>query len=226
MEVAFKCGRPAEALLIAKIGGDELFSRTLEEFFNHHNDPFIKYALKHIYNQDIEGFVGNHAGMAASMVNWRESLILAVNSHNRNQIAAQLGSELMKREMVHEARICFMVAGQFDQVLELWVKDMDSRISQISSSKTPRPVVLAEIVNLLRDVLFKSWTLLCALEHKQMNAGFDKLVLNFVEFALAGGQDPYNALTLFELTNISDPQIAELYNRIFMSSPRRFSHHF
>ena len=30
VEVAFKCGRAAEAILIAKIGGDELFSRTLE----------------------------------------------------------------------------------------------------------------------------------------------------------------------------------------------------
>lgn len=59
--------------------------------------------------------------MAASAITWRESLILAVNNPNRKNIANELGNELLKRNNVQEARICFMVSGQFESVAKLWM---------------------------------------------------------------------------------------------------------
>ena len=41
-EVALKCGRSAEALLIAEQGGQELFDDIKRMYFQMHKDPFVK----------------------------------------------------------------------------------------------------------------------------------------------------------------------------------------
>ena len=41
-EVALKCGRVAEALLIAQSGGDDLLQDIQNRFFASNKDPFVK----------------------------------------------------------------------------------------------------------------------------------------------------------------------------------------
>jgi hypothetical protein len=41
-EVALKCGRTTEALLIAEAGGEELYEKIKQDYFNQHKDSFIK----------------------------------------------------------------------------------------------------------------------------------------------------------------------------------------
>ena len=52
-ECALKCGRTAEALLLALIANsDEVYDRIKDEFLNNHKDPFISHILKQIINED------------------------------------------------------------------------------------------------------------------------------------------------------------------------------
>lgn len=47
-EVALKCGRTAEALLIAEAGGENLLAKIKEEYFLNQKDSYIKIFLKSI----------------------------------------------------------------------------------------------------------------------------------------------------------------------------------
>lgn len=47
-EVALKCGRTTEALLIAEAGGDALLDRIKEEYFQSSKESYIKLFLRSI----------------------------------------------------------------------------------------------------------------------------------------------------------------------------------
>lgn len=52
-EVALKCGRTTEALLIAEAGGATLHDRIKEEIFSSSKDSYIKLFLKSIVQDDF-----------------------------------------------------------------------------------------------------------------------------------------------------------------------------
>lgn len=47
-EVALKCGRCAEAILIAEAGGDQVFSDIIKKYYKLNKDPFIAQVLQPI----------------------------------------------------------------------------------------------------------------------------------------------------------------------------------
>ena len=49
-----KCGRSAEALLIAYSQGTEAFENTMKDYFVSNTDPFIKNILKNIVKKNNE----------------------------------------------------------------------------------------------------------------------------------------------------------------------------
>lgn len=54
VEVAIKCGRDAEALLIASTGSQELFNKVKNSFFSKNKDLFIKNIFSSIINRDFQ----------------------------------------------------------------------------------------------------------------------------------------------------------------------------
>lgn len=57
IDAALKCGRTAEALIIAYSVDANLFNSTLKTFFTETTDPFISDILKHIAFKDNEELV-------------------------------------------------------------------------------------------------------------------------------------------------------------------------
>ena len=60
-EVALKCGRSAEALLIAEAGGEELLERIKEEYFETCKDSYVKLFLKSIVQEEYKELVSSQA---------------------------------------------------------------------------------------------------------------------------------------------------------------------
>jgi hypothetical protein len=72
-EIALKAGRTTEALLIADAGGEELFEKIKEEYFNNvSKDNYVKTCLKSIVNEDFKELI-NSASLMKNQ-NWKESL--------------------------------------------------------------------------------------------------------------------------------------------------------
>ena len=55
--MALKSGRTTEALLIAEAGGQQLFDKIKDEFFNNAKDPFVKHIIKAIVDDDFKELV-------------------------------------------------------------------------------------------------------------------------------------------------------------------------
>lgn len=60
-EVALKCGRTTEALLIAEAGGKAILDRIKEEYFLQSKESYIKLFLRSIVQEDYKEFVSSQA---------------------------------------------------------------------------------------------------------------------------------------------------------------------
>lgn len=80
IDAALKCGRTAEALIIAYSCGQNLFSNTLKTFFTETTDSFITDVLKHIAYKDAFELVKKY-----DLNKWKEciALILSFASSDR-----------------------------------------------------------------------------------------------------------------------------------------------
>lgn len=59
-EIALKAGRTTEALLIAEMGGEELFEKIKEEYFtNYCKDSFVKLYIRSIVQEDYKELVSS-----------------------------------------------------------------------------------------------------------------------------------------------------------------------
>lgn len=56
-EVALKCGRTTEALLIAEAGGKELFNQIKESYFAQQKDSYVREVIQAILNNDFTSII-------------------------------------------------------------------------------------------------------------------------------------------------------------------------
>lgn len=56
-QVALKCGRSTEALLIAEAGGKELYEQIKEEYFSQHKDAFVKEVIHAVTKNDFTDII-------------------------------------------------------------------------------------------------------------------------------------------------------------------------
>mmetsp|Transcript_33965 Transcript_33965/g.25052 ORF Transcript_33965/g.25052 Transcript_33965/m.25052 type:complete len:184 (+) Transcript_33965:341-892(+) len=96
-EVALKCGRTTEALLIAEAGGPQLLQKIKEEFFVSSKDSYVKLFLRSIVSQDFKEVVSGQA-LQFKGSSWKESLAYVlsyVNGSERQELVAELAEELL-----------------------------------------------------------------------------------------------------------------------------------
>jgi hypothetical protein len=58
-DVALKCGRTTEALLIAEAGGEKLLERIKEEYFMNCKDSYVKLFLRSIVQEEYKEIISN-----------------------------------------------------------------------------------------------------------------------------------------------------------------------
>lgn len=117
IDAALKCGRTAEALIIAYSVDQNLFNNTLKTFFTETTDNFITDVLKHIAYRDPVELVKKH-----DLGKWKQciALIFSIAGRDKRPHLLKLLAERLKaetqvdgREMIPEnnpAIICYILA--------------------------------------------------------------------------------------------------------------------
>lgn len=94
IDAALKCGRTAEALIIAYSVDQNTFNNTLKTFFTETTDHFISDILKHIAFKDNEELV-----LRYDLNKWKEcvALVYSISSSNkRKSLLKLLGERICK----------------------------------------------------------------------------------------------------------------------------------
>jgi hypothetical protein len=125
-EVALKAGRTTEALIIAEAGGEQLFEKIKEEYFNNCcKDPYVKVILRSIVQEEFKELVTLAGGKTA---NWKESLAYILSyvledDQELNSLVQELADELLnKKKDINSAIACYMIAFSVETVVDLWRK--------------------------------------------------------------------------------------------------------
>lgn len=79
-QVALKCGRSTEALLIAEAGGKELYEQIKEEYFSQHKDTFVKDIINSISKNDFSDMI------ETSACSWKETLAYMIAYEDDDKI--------------------------------------------------------------------------------------------------------------------------------------------
>ena len=145
-EVALKCGRTTEALLIANAGGADLFEDIRERYFSMQKDPFVKVVLQSIVQESLPTLTSaetlrpanvSHFGPA---INWQESLtyIFAYeeNKAERDALIKELGDNLLQMKDISAAIVCYLISSAVGDVLSLWMKRAHYQIKKMSNEQS------------------------------------------------------------------------------------------
>lgn len=67
IDCAIKCGRSAEALLLAYSQGKDVFESTMQSLFTAYTDPYLKNVIRPFVEKQVDKIVKNY-----DLKNWRE----------------------------------------------------------------------------------------------------------------------------------------------------------
>ena len=115
VDSALKCGRVAEALLLAYAKGDEFFKSTIKSYVTSCNDPFVKNVIRYLVEDQIEDLVLNY-----SLDEWKECVALCINfPQNFKKHMEQLANRfIQERNDYDTAMLCYILSKNFMRLLE------------------------------------------------------------------------------------------------------------
>ena len=115
VDSALKCGRVAEALLLAFAKGGEFFKSTIKSYVTSCNDPFVKNVIRYLVEDQIEELVLNY-----SLDEWKECVALCINlSQNFKKHMEQLANRfIQERNDYDTAFLCYILSKNFMRILE------------------------------------------------------------------------------------------------------------
>lgn len=88
-QVALKCGRSTEALLIAEAGGSELFEQIKQEYFDSQRDLFVKDVIQAICNNDFGDVieqVTRPSALGPQVCSWKETLAYVIAYEDEDKL--------------------------------------------------------------------------------------------------------------------------------------------
>jgi len=208
-DCALKCGRVAEAFLIAEAGGKELYNRVKMEYLANAKDSYVKLVLNSIVNKDLPELISERA-LTGKITNWKESLAYVLSfgtRREREELAKALGEELLtKKKDINSAIICYMMAFDLGTVIDLWKK---RALFLIKNKGQDRNECLFQLFE--KIIIYKTVT-------KQTDRLTD-LDLVFADFAeyMAHEDLKFLSMKYTELCNLKQQNIAMVRDRIYHS---------
>ena len=121
VDSALKCGRVAEALLLAYAEGGEIFKTTIKSYVTSSNDPFVKNVIRYLVEDQRDELVLNY-----SLDDWKECVALCVSLSQKDgssfkkymdQIATRFIEE---RKDYDTALLCYILSKDFQRILETY----------------------------------------------------------------------------------------------------------
>jgi hypothetical protein len=117
VDVALKCGREAEALLIASAGDKNLFNKAKASFFNKNKDLFIKNIFSSIINGNFEALFEYNV-----LKDWKEYILYAktyLQGREFINFANNLGDRLSSNTDIYMALVCYVLGRNYEKCVEL-----------------------------------------------------------------------------------------------------------
>lgn len=119
VDSALKCGRVAEALLLAYAKGGDFFKSTIKSYVTSCNDPFVKNVIRYLVEDQIEDLVMNY-----SLEDWKECVALCNSLSQKNantfkKYMDQLATRFIQERDDHNtALLCYILSKNFLRILE------------------------------------------------------------------------------------------------------------
>ena len=117
VDVALKCGRDAEALLIASAGDKNLFNKAKASFFSKNKDLFIKNIFSSIINGNFEALFEYNV-----LKDWKEYILYAKTYLQGTEFltfANNLGDRLSNNPDIYMALVCYILGQNYEKCVEL-----------------------------------------------------------------------------------------------------------
>ena len=211
IDAALKCGRTAEALVIAYSQGTDIFRSTLKTFFTETTDSFITGTLRYIADRELEDMVKKY-----QLNQWKEcvAFIYSLVHDQRPQLLKALAQRLLQdANSTNEALICLALAENFNELLVVFNK-------QISGMENGLERKIG-LLNLVEKLL-----VIKAITNKQVDANplFDKLILE-ATLIISEEAETDTALALIETANTQDEKIAGIRYMLACSNPQTRASH-
>ncbi len=213
VDCCLKCGRAAEALILASFAGDELFAKTKDRFLQSHKDVFLQSTFTHVISRNLASLIDGK-----TLHEWKETLAYCVTYSNDGgkQLAMELGNELLhKCNDADSAIICYIVANAFGPALELWSKKLVAVYAQARHR---------ERLMLLHRTFEKVLVLRMITKSFDPSPLFDSLLIQY-SLALSNNSAKELALKYLELGNPNSADVLRVKDRIIGSNPRLFKSH-
>lgn len=115
VDSALKCGRVAEALLLAYAKGGEFFKSTIKSYVTSSNDPFVKNVIRYLVEDQIEDLVLNY-----SLDDWKECVALCINlpTNFKGHMEQLANRFIQERNDYDTAMLCYILSKNFTKILE------------------------------------------------------------------------------------------------------------
>ena len=128
VDCCMRCGRFADALLLAASGNPDLWKKTRDEYTRKQKDPFIR-QIGFILAQDLEKLV-----YQSDLSEWPETLALLTTyagNENYSRLVEQLAERLEKECFdVRSAVLCYIACGSFENTIRIWASMSHAQKSQ------------------------------------------------------------------------------------------------
>ncbi|KAL4510760.1 hypothetical protein ABPG72_004914 [Tetrahymena utriculariae] len=217
IDCSMKCGRMAEALLIAYSQNADLFKQTIDQYFTQQTDNFIKYVFKNLIKNDIEDIAENY-----DLKSWRECAGLAItcskNSKEFQQLMDKLAERFIKEKNDDDSAICcFILSQNFQRLVGIYFK----RIQALRANITQRAYYMVQSVQkliILRKVMAQNQQQFRGAENAlQTDSKFNTILLELANIALCNSRISiaYKILDQGEPTQLKIAEMKDLIYNVY-----------
>lgn len=122
VQACIDADKMADALIIASVGGVDLWARTKQEYLKRSTKGYMKIVLS-IVDNNLESIVAQQ-----SPSKWRETLALLCTYAQADQwfsLCSLVGDSLVAARDVEAALLCYICAGNLDKAVGLWSGSLD-----------------------------------------------------------------------------------------------------
>lgn len=206
-DLCLKAKRYADALVIAKTGGSQLFEQTQNKYLQQTDSSHISSLILSLVSEDWSIVIAN-----CNVSSWKEALVAAI-SHTSNtelpRLCEQMGNRLEQEgvknsQYLLDAQLCYICAGSFEKLVGSW----SGRLS--SSTKDLQELV--ELVTFLQKAVEKQG------RNVEISGNLASLLSTYA--SLLASQGSLNT-ALSYLSNCSgqtlNGQLQELRDRLYVS---------
>lgn len=178
IDCAMKCGRVAEALLIAYSQNKEAFEDAMNSYFVSNTDLFVKNVLRNMVKKNID-----EIALIYDMGKWREcACIIATQAKSASEFQAQMlklaDRFVHDRNDYDQAILCALLSKNYDKIITLYWDRLNVQLPQFNALQ--RKVQICSVLQKLAVIR----TCLQGPPHPI----FDKLVYELVLYIYDGGQ--------------------------------------